>query len=60
MNNLNQIELQNVRHICTHCMSTCEKITYFKTLTQDTNITTELDKYAAECKNLKSTLCNML
>ena len=39
MDNLNQIEIQNIRHICGHTASFCDKINYFKTLTQDQNIT---------------------
>ena len=38
MNNLNQIEIQNIRHICGHSASFCDKLDYFKTLTEDQNI----------------------
>lgn len=60
MNNLNQIEIQNIRHICGHSANFCEKTNYFKTLTQDQNITEVLDNLCTECTNIKSELSNML
>lgn len=60
MENLNQIEIQNIRHICGHGSSFCAKINYFKTLTSDTNVTTVLDDICEECSNLKTELSNML
>ncbi len=60
MDNLNQIELQNVRHIYGHCKNYCEKIEYYKTLTQDQNVNTVLDKLCNESKNLKQAVCSML
>ena len=60
MNNLNQIELQNLRHICGHGTNFCDKITYYKTLTNDTNVTNTLDQICAELTNLKTELSNML
>ena len=44
MNSLNQIEIQNIRHICGACTNICDKISYYKTLTQDTNVTDIFDE----------------
>ncbi len=60
MNSLNQIEIQNIRHICGHATEFCSKINYYKTLTSDSNVTTILDDICNECTNLKSELSNML
>ena len=60
MDSLNQIEIQNIRHICGHSKSFCDKINYFKTLTDDQNITEVLDSLNTACTTLKSELSNML
>ena len=60
MDSLNQIELQNIRHICGHGTEFCTKINYYKTLTSDTNVTTVFEDICSECTNLKSELSNML
>ncbi len=60
MNSLNQIEIQNIRHICGHATEFCSKVNYYKTLTSDSNVTTVLDDICNECTNLKSELSNML
>ncbi len=60
MDSLNQIEIQNIRHICGHSTSFCDKINYFKTLTQDQNITEVLDSISTACTTLKTELSNML
>ncbi len=60
MNNLNQIELQNIRHICGHSTNFCEKIAYYKTLTQDENVMTNLDSLCQELTSLKQELSQML
>jgi hypothetical protein len=60
MNGLNQIEIQNIRHICGHATEFCSKINYYKTLTSDSNVTTVLDDICTECTNLKSELSNLL
>lgn len=60
MNSLNQIELQNLRHICGHSTNFCEKINYYKTLTQDTNVTDVLDTICTELTNCKKELSNLL
>ena len=60
MDSLNQIEIQNIRHIVGHCSNFCEKINYYKTLTQDTNVTDVLDSLCTECTNVKSELSGLL
>lgn len=60
MNNLNQIEIQNIRHICGHSASFCDKLDYFKTLTEDQNIIQVLDDLCTECNNIKTELSGML
>ena len=54
MDSLNQIEIQNIRHICGHATNFCDKINYFKTLTQDQNITEVLDSVCTICTTLKN------
>ena len=60
MDSLNQIEIQNIRHICGHSATFCQKINYFKTLTDDQNITEVLDDICTECTSIKNELSNML
>ncbi len=60
MDSLNQIELQNIRHICGHSTNFNDKITYYKTLTQDQNITEVLDTLYDELNTLKTELSGML
>ena len=60
MNNLNQIEIQNIRHICGACTNICDKIAYYKTLTEDTNVTDIFDEICAESTNLKSEISSLL
>lgn len=60
MDSLNQIELQNIRHLCGHGSNFCKKISYYKTLTNDVNVTDVLDTICTECTNLKTELSNML
>lgn len=60
MNSLNQIEIQNIRHLCGHSSGFSDKIAYYKTLTQDTNVTDVFDAINTECTNLKTELTNML
>ena len=60
MSNLNQIELQNLRHICGHSANFCEKINYYKTLTGDVNVTDILDTICTELTNCKTELSNLL
>lgn len=60
MNSLNQIEIQNIRHICGASTNICDKISYYKTLTQDTNVTDIFDEICSEATNLKSELSGLL
>lgn len=60
MNSLNQIELQNIRHICGHSCNFYEKIKYYKTLTQDVNVTDVLDTICNELTTCKTELSNLL
>lgn len=60
MDSLNQIEIQNIRHICGHSTNFCEKIAYYKTLTQDTQVTDALDKICTASTSLKTELSNLL
>ncbi|MEG2310949.1 MAG: hypothetical protein RSB76_03065 [Clostridia bacterium] len=60
MDNLNQLEIQNIRHICGHCTNFCNKITYYKTLTTDSNVSNVLDELVTKCNNLKTQVNNML
>lgn len=60
MDNLNQIEIQNIRHICGHATGFCDKIAYYKTLCQDTNETEVLEKICGSLTNLKNELSQML
>lgn len=60
MDTLNQIELQNIRHDCGACASTCTKLEYYKTVTNDQNAVEIMDKICNACKNLKQDLISML
>lgn len=60
MNSLNQLEIQNIRHICGHSTDFNTKINYYKTLTSDSKVTTVFDDIESELENLKSELSNML
>lgn len=60
MNNLNQIEIQNIRHICGHATGFCDKIAYYKTICQDTEETECLTKICESLTGLKNELSNML
>ncbi len=57
---MNQIELQNIRHICGHCGNFCDKITYYKTLTEDTKVLNIYDSICSNLNSLKQSLSNML
>lgn len=60
MEDLNQVEIQNIRHIC-GAISTCkDKIDYYKTLTNDVNITRIFDDIYENSTTLKNDLCNLL
>ncbi len=60
MDSLNALEVQNTRHIGSMCTNLCDKITYYKTLTSDTNITDVMEKICSDLAKLKSELSSML
>jgi len=60
MNNLNQLEIQNIRHLVGGMNSICAKTVYYKTLTSDTNISNEYDNICTASTNLKSKLASLL
>lgn len=60
MENLNQIELQNIRHICGHATGFCSKMNYYKTVTADSNVTETLGDIENELTTLKNELTSML
>lgn len=60
MNNLNQLEIQNIRHICGHSTGFCDKIAYYKTICTDTNANEILEKICGSITSLKTELSNML
>ena len=60
MNSLNQIEIQNIRHICNHSSGFCKKIEYYKTLVTDEKATTKLNELCSKLGTLKTELKNLL
>lgn len=60
MDNLNQIEIQNIRHICGHATGFCDKIAYYKTIVQDENTNQVLSNICSNLNTLKTELTNLL
>ena len=60
MDSLNQIEIQNIRHIVGCISNVCSKIDYYKTLTNDTEITDLYDQICSQSNTFKQELVNML
>lgn len=60
MDSLNQIEIQNIRHVVGCLSNVCCKIDYYKTLTNDTQITDLYDQICNQSNTLKQELTNML
>lgn len=60
MNNLNQIEIQNIRHICGHSSGFCKKIDYYKTIITDQNATQKLNELCTKLETVKTELKNLL
>ena len=60
MNNLNQIEIQNIRHICGHSTGFCDKIEYYKTLITNENEIETLNKICNNLTSLKTELSGLL
>ena len=57
---MNQIELQNIRHIYGHSTNVCDKIKYYKTLTQDEKVINTYDSICANLDTLKNILSEMV
>lgn len=53
---VNQIELQNIRHLGGHSCGFSEKLNYFTTITQDQNILDVMNRIINSCNNLKQDL----
>ncbi len=60
MDSLNELEIQNIRHICGMSSTLCDKIKYYKTLTEDTEVLKVFDEACNIATTLKDDLCNML
>ncbi len=60
MDSLNQIEIQNIRHVVGCLSNVCCKINYYKTLTNDTEITDLYDQICTQSTTLKEELTNIL
>jgi len=60
MNSLNQLEVQNIRHLCGMATTACDKITYYKTITSDQAVVADFSKVHDGLCNLKTQLSNML
>lgn len=60
MDSLNKIEIQNIRHVVGSLCNICEKVQYYKTLTNDTEITDLYEQICTQSNSLKQELTNML
>jgi hypothetical protein len=60
MDSLNELEIQNIRHICGMSTLICDKTNYYKTITQDKTILDIFDKICANSTNLKNDLSGIL
>lgn len=60
MDSLNQIELQNIRHIYGTNKGACTKIEYYKTLIQDQNLTQILDEICKSATTLNNKFKNFV
>jgi len=60
MDSLNQIEIQNIRHVVGCISNMCCKIDYYKTLTNDTDMTDLYNQICTQSDSLKQELSNML
>lgn len=60
MNSLNQIEIQNIRHLVGNMSGICAKSIYYKTLTQDQNLSKKYDGICTVCTSLKNKLTSLL
>ena len=53
---LNQMELQDIRHLAGHSCGFSEKVTYYKSIVQDQNILDIMDRITNSCDSLKQEL----
>lgn len=53
---VNQMELQDIRHLAGHSCGFSEKLNYYKSVTQDQNILDIMDRIINSCNNLKQDL----
>ena len=60
MDSLNQIEIQNIRHIVGNASNLCCKVNYYKTLTNNQEITDLYTQICTHCDNLKQEFSNLL
>jgi len=60
MNSLNQLEIQNIRHLAFTATAACDKITYYKTLTSDQKVVKNFEDVENGFNNLKTGLSNLL
>lgn len=60
MNSLNQLEIQSIRHLAGMATNTCDKITYYKTLTSDQSVVKVFEDVCDGFNNLKTQLSNTL
>ena len=60
MESLNQVELQNIRHICGMIKTCCDKLEYYKTLSTDQNVVSVFENICTSAKALKTELCSMI
>lgn len=60
MDSLNELEIQNIRHICGMSTNICDKINYYNTLTEDKNVLDIFSKICNNFTNLKTEISNML
>lgn len=59
MNDLNQIEIQNIRHLVGNMSAICDKTAYYKTLTKDTKISNKYDSICECSANFKNELIGL-
>lgn len=60
MDTLNQIELQDIRHLCGTSTGFCTKLDYYKTVVADQNAIDIMNKICQTCTNLKQDLIQKL
>ena len=59
MDGLNQMEIQNIRHLVGNMSGICDKTVYYRTLTKDNKVLIELDGVCESATNLKDELIGL-